>query len=78
MIRFSRFLKGNCSKTNLKCAQARGLIKRLHKRHYDLVMIVCTDCKGHFISRLSHFSTGSILSHLTSASLLDTVDEIGS
>lgn len=45
---------------------------------YGLMMTVCTDGKGHFILRLNYFSTGGILSHLTSASLLDTVVEIGS
>lgn len=45
---------------------------------YDLMMTACTDGKGRFILRLNYFSTGGILSHLTSASLLDTVVEIGS
>lgn len=45
---------------------------------YDLMMTVCSDGEGHFILRLNYFSTGGILSHLTSASLLDTVVEIGS
>lgn len=45
---------------------------------YDLMMTFCTDGKGDFILRLNYFSTGGILSHLTSPSLLDTVVEIGS